>query len=167
MLEKHFYEWELEEFPIPDTYGLGFKQELDGETYISAVHLNKDGFRSADMRISSYIGSIGAQHYYCRIRIGVDIQEVSTGYWVFRPGLEVPSKYKSLNLELKRPIESYELERKIYDPDFYQEDSLVHGFYSAKEAIDLFKEVAPKIFKGKWIIDCDCWDYDEKIIIDN
>lgn len=166
MLEKHFYEWEIEEFPIPDTYGEGFEKEYEGETYTSHGHYSKDGYREAEVSISSYIGSIGAQHYYCKIQIPVSIEESSTGYWVFRPGLEVPSKYKNLNLELKRPIEKFELERKIYDPQFYREDSLVHGFYSVEEIVTLIKEIAPKIFKGKWELNCDFWDYDEKIIID-
>lgn len=169
MLENHFYSWEIEEFPINVDYGEGFEQELDGEKYISVGDYTKDGYREANMSISSYNGiSIGAQHYYCAIKIGVDIQEVSTKNWVFRPGLTIPSKYKSLNLELKRPIEKWELAQEVYDPRYYKEDSLVHGFYTEKEIIILFKEIAPKIFKGKWKIRCDYWNEEnETIIIDN
>lgn len=167
MLEKHFYTWELEAFPIPDTYGLGFSKELDGVTYISVGSYSKENFREANVSISSYVGCIGAQHYYCNIKIYVNIEEYSTGYGVFKPGLDVPAEFKSLNLELKRPIEKFELERKIYDPAFYKENSLVHGFYTVEEIVTLFKEIAPKIFKGKWEIDCDFWDHDEKILINN
>ena len=70
IIEDHFMDWDLENFPIHDNYGEGFSFSVNNEKYItkgSYDYRNKE-YRNLVLEITTF----GVQHYYASIKVAVN-----------------------------------------------------------------------------------------------
>lgn len=166
-LEKHFYSWDIESFPIDMMHGVGIEVEYKNKKYISVGQF-EDGYRIATFDVTSWVDSGIGVHYYGRLHIDTSMEDLETGWYTFVGGMEIPTECKDINIEFKRPIKEFELKNGTYDPRFFNMNSYVTGFYNEEELIDLLKDTVNYLLKGKWKIKCSYWRVDdEEIIVDN
>lgn len=184
-LENHISEYDLKfikdnypKFPIEDDFGkdLILKNYEDKNVY-TYVRLDKDGYREINLKITSFLGSYGAEHYYGTFKCydlnftdSKDKIGKSSMGGVFTKGL--PEFYRDfLKLELKRPCEQKDLDNdKRYGRDrwgSYEIGDLTRGFWTEEEIIEVGKEVFKKLFKGKWKLNIESYygDKDEVIYL--
>jgi|LakMenE18May11ns_1017448.scaffolds.fasta_scaffold9955146_5 hypothetical protein len=161
-IEDHFRDYNNHwEFPIPYDFGkdivLKNKYEKDVICYPS---YDKDGYRNVELYITSWLGSIGAIHYYGRIKsyslsfceTPEQIGKVSVS-GAFTSGTE-PKYGDFLNLELVRPVDERDLEHdKHYDRDRWLRCKIgdkTNGFWTEEEIVKLGTKLFKKMFVGKW-----------------
>lgn len=170
MLGDHFYQSDIESFPIHSSLGCDIEIEHKGIKYITEAPGIKSGYRNADFRISSYQG-YGGVHFYGRISYGTYIREVGTNCTVFIGGMKIPDEARDGSITICRRIEDWEAasgEEVFAGCLRYEENELGTGFYVESILIDVVKKYLPQIFSGKWAVRCDYWDVgQETILIDN
>ena len=154
ILEDHFMDWDLENFPIHDNYGEGFSFSVNNEKYItkgSYDYQNKE-YRNLVLEITTF----GVQHYYASINVAVnniEIDKPSHMIGGYLGGVVIPDKYQSLKIEMNRKVT---LEEKNNFPNRwgdYDVDDFTNAFYNEEEIISVFKKMLPNLLKGKWNID--------------
>lgn len=178
-IKDHFYNFDLEYFPISDKIGLGYEFEVRGIKYITTGRYsqNNPDYRYAEFSVTSFIGA-GGIHFYGNLKINTSNRSINSpdgfnhSIGGYMGGVVLPNDTRMIRIDLVRPIT--ELDIKI-DPDRYKgcdsemlSEVLVNGFYDEKELIDTFKQLIPQLFKGKWAIEIDSFsgNYDEEILID-
>jgi len=170
MIENHFYSGELREFPYHDDYGLGFRFKTDdGEEFEVVGNYNSDGYRKAELSIHSYRGG-GGIHFYGSINFSNTNASLKNpnisrcGY--LGKGIVLPENTKRVRIDILRPITKEEL--KDYRWEGYEDTDIVNAFYKEQDILDIVKEYANQIFRGKWILQTNMWDLpNEEIIINN
>lgn len=158
-LEKHI--------PVPDTYGEGlFFDRPDSGKLKSYVRRDAKGHREITLSITSLQGSIGAVHYYAKLKdysihftAIEDVENKSSvgGYST----KNVPSKYQDFQIELSRPVTQKDIDHdKRWGRDEFMMSKmgdLARGFWTEDEAIQIGIVVFKLLFKGKWKLRIDSY----------
>jgi hypothetical protein len=150
-------------FVINQNYGEGFIFEVSGKKIETKGWYDKNDYRKADLRITSFIGALGAEHYYGSIKVHVS-NESEDGYSVggYLGGIKIPQEYETLSIDIVKEIEDFELANEKFKG--YQKGDKVRGFYTEKEVIKLGKKIFKEIFVGKWVLEVDgIFEKDEKV----
>lgn len=167
-LEDHFYGFEIEKFPIKDKFDTEFKFTLHDEEY--KVVINED-YRYPNRRFATLtIYTFGVQHYYGEFKAytsNIQISNPSTSISGYIGGIKIPDEYTDTKFNIMRRVTEEDLKD---DPQrFYghRANGLTNGFYTQKEIIDIFKELAPQILSGKWAVGVESFGnrLDEVILI--
>lgn len=155
--------------PIDQKRGLGFEFISSGKRYITTGDINKDlpTHREARLSISTY----GVAHYYGKLKINInntDINNSSRSISGFLgKGVAIPDECKSLDIELLRLVTE---EDKSDDPRRWEDYDIgdkTNAFYLEEDIIELIRNLATLIFKGKWVIIIDGYRKDRQEIIVN
>lgn len=154
--------------PIMDDFGdnLFFKHADDNQQLKSYVSRDRKGYREVVLEITSWLGSIGAVHYYAKLKdrsISItNIEDKENKCSVGGYGTKgVPEKYTDLKFEICRPVTQKDIQ---HDIDYGREDfmiqkkgDLTRGFWNEKDAIDTGIAVFKLLFKGKWKLRIDTY----------
>lgn len=157
--------------PLPDNYGESlFFDHPDGDKLKSYVRRDKKGYREVRLEITSLRGAIGAVHYYaklidCSLSI-TSIKDVNNKSSLGGYGTKnVPEKYTDLRIELSRPVTQKDIDHdKHCGRDKYMTaklGELTRGFWTESEALDTGIAVFKLLFKGKWKLVIDAYDFEE------
>jgi hypothetical protein len=160
-IEDHIRDYENNwEFPIPDDFGKDVILKNDeNEDVYCYYSLDKDGYREVELYISSFRGSIGAVHYYGKLKSHLSFcekpEEVGKISISGRFTIGIESKYDNfLNIEIVRPVDEKDLQHdEDYDRDRwlrYKIGDKTNGFWTEEEIIKIGTKLFKKMFIGKW-----------------
>lgn len=151
------------QYPIPDDYGKDVKvKNHEGVEYIIDYQLDKEGYREVTLDITSFLGSIGAVHYYGKFKSYIDFRKegCKKGYSCLGYALKgVPKEYKDfLHVELCRPVDKRDILHSKNDRYYqYKEGDTTTGFWTEDELVKIAKKVFKEAFKGKWKLKIDAY----------
>lgn len=170
MLANHFYDIEI--FPLKDDRGINIPFTDEGEDYIILGNFDSKNpeYRCATFSTHSYQGA-GGIHFYGSIKVSTDIKQAGTNYYVYKSwkDFKMPEESKDIRIDILRPLTQKEIDDEPYrwEKQWYKEGMLVNAFYREDEIVQIVKDHINELFKGKWILNMDLWNTQEKIIIDN
>lgn len=158
-IKNHIYDSDLARMPITDTVGLGHKFTVNGDNVETKASCNP---RYITLDITSFMGAIGAMHYYGRIKVYdisnvvVDSEDKSRiGYSMcgYLGGYKVPEEFCPFAISLNRPITDEELKgSKNENSRFYgyYEGDLINAFNTEEEVIRIGLQCIKEMFTGNW-----------------
>lgn len=171
MLKDHFYDIEI--FPLKEDRGINIPFIDEGKDYIiegDYYDSKNPGYRIATFSTHSYQGA-GGIHFYGSIKVYTSVKEIATGYEVWKSwkDFKIPEESKDIRIDILRPLTQKEIDDEPYrwEKQWYKEGMLVNAFYREDEIVQIVKDHINELFKGKWVLNCDLWNTQEKIIIDN
>jgi hypothetical protein len=173
-IENNIRDYDIEELelegyiPIMDDFGdnLFFNHADDNQKLKTYVRRDSKGYREVVLEITSWLGSIGAVHYYAKLTdysIHVtNIEDKENRTSVGGYGTKgIPKKYTDLKFEIWRPVTQKDVQ---HDIDYGREDYMIHqigektrGFWTEKDAIDTGIALFRQMFKGKWKLRIDTY----------
>ena len=179
-INNHISKSDLEfwNLPINDDFGVGLELKNEkGEDAFSWVRIDKDEYRNVELKISSWIGAFGAEHFYGTLRsydLNFTNNKESIGKSSISGAFEIglPNIYTEFfKLELKRPYNKRDKENdEKYGRDrwlSYDIGDLTRGFWTEEEVVEVGKQVFKTFFKGRWKLTINSWsgDLDETIYL--